>query len=436
MTARVLARSHLPQLVPTLFAGHHLVVLVPAAADRAWTAAAAWEFARAAATAERNVLLVDLSLEEPALDGGATNRIPRGIVDAIAADLPLSDVARPQDRPMLHYIGRGTPAPDPASVWSSPRWKRLARGFASEGALLALFVPPAALPTLAVEVDGIVVLAPEGYDPAQGIFPRIAEQLERGTPLLAVVASQGPTLAAEPPPPPDPRPRFRRRTRTPIPLLRTVLAQRPRGYVLLAALSVAATASVFLLSGRRTRPAAEQADRSQTAPAGGAAALPTPVGDTLYYSVQVAAHNTLPQALEHADRLERTGRLAIVTPVSLANRGLWYRVLVGVHPSARAADSALQGLWQLKLLERPQGTILRTPSAFRIKTASTREQAGVEVRGLRAKGIPAYIVPAANHRAVVYVGAFDLPEQARTTDSLLAAAGLTGTLVQRLGIAP
>lgn len=417
MTARVLARAQLPQVVPSLFAGRHLLILVPTT-DAQWAAEAAWEFARAAATGERSVLLVDLSLEAPALDAAATRRLPRGIVDAFATDAPLSDVAGEQDRPGLHYISRGTPTPDPSSVWSSPRWRRLARGFASEGALLILFAPPAALAALDLDPDGMVVLAPDGYDATGGMFPKIAERLARGTSLLAVVASQ----VAVP----------RRSVRA----IRPPRPGRSRAYAVVAGLGVVALVTTFALWSRRAG--------SEPAHGNAGAALPparptlpnAALGDSLYYSVQVAAYNTMAQAMEHAGQLEGEGRLAIVTPVRLGNQGVWHRVLVGVHQTARAADSALEELWRLRLLERPQGTILRTPETYRVKTARTRERAEDDVRGLREKGIPAYIVQAPDGTALVYVGAFDLPEQARTADSLLAAAGVAGTLVQRVGTTP
>ncbi|MBI4502227.1 MAG: SPOR domain-containing protein [Gemmatimonadetes bacterium] len=150
--------------------------------------------------------------------------------------------------------------------------------------------------------------------------------------------------------------------------------------------------------------------------------------DSLYYSVQVAAHNTLPEAMVQAEQLERDGRVAIVSPALLGAQAVWYRVLIGALPTARAADSVLQELWQARLLERPQGTILRTPEAYRIRAR------GADVTALRGRGIPAYIVPAADGTTLVYAGAFDVAEQALMIDSLLASAHLTGTLVKRTGL--
>jgi hypothetical protein len=115
---------------------------------------------------------------------------------------------------------------------------------------------------------------------------------------------------------------------------------------------------------------------------------------------------------------------------------LWYRVLAGALPTARAADSLLQALWRSQRVDRPQGTILRTPEAYRLGRRLPPADAEADARGLRGRGIPAYIVGAPDGTARVYVGAFDLPEQAHAVDSLLSAAGVTGTLVQRMGTAP
>jgi hypothetical protein len=102
-------------------------------------------------------------------------------------------------------------------------------------------------------------------------------------------------------------------------------------------------------------------------------------------------------------------------------------VLAGALPTARAADSVLQRLWDAGLVERPQGTILRTPDTYRLKASRN------DLRGLRARGIPAYIVQAPDGTEQVLVGAFDLVDQASTVDSLLGSASLGATLVRRTG---
>lgn len=432
MTARVLAPARLAEMVPPLFADRHLVILTPATANTEWAIQGAWAFARAAATGSRSVLLVDLSADGPMLDSGATGAASRGIADVFLTDEPLNDAARPQDRPGLFYIQRGARAGGFESVWASERWAKLARGFASEGALLLLFAPPAALSHFPFEPDGLVVLAPQGYDPVDGTFPHIAKRIEQGTALLAVVGDEtkrpsGGTRTSGA----SSRPPLRRSS---------TAARRPAAsvghlrYVTVALVGLGAVASaVAVWAGRPSATAAPSRGLAHVAAPFDADAA---AGDSLFYSVQVAAFNTLEQAMTRAAELEGGGMPAIVTPVRMGSQGTWYRVLTGALPSARAADSLLQSLWHSRRVERPQGTILRTPEAYRVGRRVPAADAEADARGLRARGVPAYIVGAPDGTARVYVGAFDLPEQAHAVDSLLTTAGLTGTLVQRMGTTP
>ena len=54
-------------------------------------------------------------------------------------------------------------------------------------------------------------------------------------------------------------------------------------------------------------------------------------------------------------------------------------------------------------------------------------------QGLRARGVPAYIVEASDGSVRLFVGAFETPQQARLADSILTAANIEGTLVPRAG---
>src|SRR5512144_2377570 len=107
--------------------------------------------ARAAASSGRRVLLVDLGLEGATLDDGAVNATGGGIAEAFGSNGNLQDFAEEQEVAGLHYIGRGTSAGHLGTVWTSERWARLARGFASEDALLLLAAPPGALASLAID---------------------------------------------------------------------------------------------------------------------------------------------------------------------------------------------------------------------------------------------------------------------------------------------
>ncbi len=100
-----------------------------------------------------------------------------------------------------------------------------------------------------------------------------------------------------------------------------------------------------------------------------------------------------------------------------------------------AAERALARLWSQGLVERPNGTILRTPHAIRLGSYPDIPTAQAARRGLRDRGAAAYIVEASDGSVRLFVGAFETPEQARLADSILAAADLQGTVVSRTGIA-
>jgi hypothetical protein len=263
-----------------------------------------------------------------------------------------------------------------------------------------------------VDELAIMVMAPEGYSPSGASFPAINDRLSQGAVLAAVIARES-------------RPRVTPSAR------RTARASSRRGGRTVGGLVgvavVVAGAVIVLSRSSGTEPARAMARREHATPPAPPAVTQDSPADSLYYSVQVAAHNTLAQAMLHAADIERKGHLAIVSPTRTGNQGVWYRVLVGALPTARAADSLLQTLWQEGALERPQGTILRTPDAYRLRASRD------DLPGLRARGIPAYIVLSPDKTDLVYVGAFDLAEQATSTDSLLGSAHLTGTLVRRTG---
>jgi cell division septation protein DedD len=84
-------------------------------------------------------------------------------------------------------------------------------------------------------------------------------------------------------------------------------------------------------------------------------------------------------------------------------------------------------------VDRPQGTILRTPLAYALGAFPSARDARKAAEGLRERGIPAYIVPEADGTARMLLGAFEVPEQAHTADSLLTALGVRGVLITRIG---
>jgi cell division septation protein DedD len=461
---RDLPRTHLDRLAPALLADHTLILLVPATADGDWAVAAAWDVARAAA-AGRRVALVDLQLEQPALDARADVAAAEGIVDAFEFGVSLTHVACPQHPATLHFIPVGTAPSSAAAVWGNPRWERLRRGFEREGALLLAYAPAHALRELAARPDGVLVLAPRGYDPETQPLPALQQA---GIAILGVVRDD-PAPARRPAPLPtgyDGRPpavepiwtahlsreSARRAARD---VGRRVMGGErrfgsplQRGAVVGGAVVLIAIL-IFTLrppgAERRAPSAGEspgtegQAPSTEAPPSAERQASSTPQSappaDTLFYSAQVAAFSQLEQAMAHAAGLEEPGRPAFVTPVVVGrNATLWYRVLVGALETADAAEALLRDLWSSGDAVRGQGTILRTAQALEVGAHADPGDARAAARALRARGVPAYIVPGPDGGARVLVGAFETPDQARVADSLLARAGVSGSLVTRTGL--
>lgn len=160
---------------------------------------------------------------------------------------------------------------------------------------------------------------------------------------------------------------------------------------------------------------------------------PVPALDSLFYSVQVAAFNTFERAMNHALDVGGDRLPPAVTPVRIGGDRLWYRVIVGAFRTSTEADSALQAFWSRGTVERGQGTVVRTPQAFDLGLRPTLDAATRDALGLRTRGLPAYVVSAPDG-ARVFVGAFQRPTQAAAAESLLTTAGVTASLVQRMGI--
>ena len=417
---RQLPLSRLGHLIPPLVDAQALVALVPTTADLPWAAKAAWDIARIAGRGGRRVALVDLWVEEPTLHQAVGLTPSDGIVDAFEYGVSLSKAAHELDG--VFFIGAGSYTASAGDLYAHPRWRKLQAGFRAEGALLLLFVSAVGLAKLSAVADGVIVLAPEGLDPASAAGTDVAAAVERGTPLLGVArdrwmpgaasstsARPSPLPSELSPPPPPPPPRRRRGT---------------RAAAVTLVLAGAAVGSWALFATAREAfwaPAAEPAPAPPPRP--GAAAVPRARADTLAWTIRLAAYGTIDKALAHADRLaDEAGLVALVTPVPQSGGGtVWYRVLAGSYPTRQAAAAAREALWRRGAAPRGIGDLLRAPYSFALAAA-------VSMDTLRARGLPAVRGP--------LLGAFETPEQAAFTEAALTRAGVRATLLPRVGTTP
>jgi cell division protein FtsN len=149
--------------------------------------------------------------------------------------------------------------------------------------------------------------------------------------------------------------------------------------------------------------------------------------DTLAWTVQLAAYGAVEKALALADRLNAGAHAeALVTPVSLGGRTVWYRVLAGPYPTRDSAAAARATLWRRHIVPAGQGDLLRAPYSLALSPTA-------DVGRLRRGGIPAVQGRGAGP---ALVGAFETPEQASLTQARLARAGVHATLITRVDTTP
>ncbi len=345
------------------------------------------------------------------------------------------------------------------------------RGFSYQGAVLILFVPPEVLDRLAVTPDLLVLLTEKD---AMGTGVAATDREDVPTVRIVTDAPLSSVSEAE-----------LDRTRTPVPLHRpgpAVLTgpdeqdagDRPKPGTLkraalatIATLSVALIAVLVVLLGRGEQPdqsdsgapvvarpeAPEEAtsvvvedatsDSSiETAapeqdPAGVPTVAATPTADSLYYSVQAASWGDLGNAMSQANELYQAGFAATVSVVRRETGETWYRVMVGAHAAVGAASGTRQQLRDQGLLGQSTGLLLRTPYALEIEPSTDGSSAGDAVRGLRERGIPAYIVGMPDGTVRILIGAFETLDQAALTESIFSSSGgnLSFVPVSRTGIA-
>jgi len=431
MTLRPLPRSRLDALVPSLVAGQALVALVPATGDLKWAAAAAWDVARAAAQGDRRVALVDLWLEDPKLHEVVKLSPTEGIVDAFEYDVSLTKAAHEIDH--VFFIPAGTATTHAGDLFTSPRWRRLHGGFRVEGALLLPYLSAGALARLSAVPDGVIVLAPEGFEPESSIGQGISAAVERGIPLLGVVRERWTPAVA---PAPDERPlRISAATKA-------APRRRARPVVVAGAILAAGGAGSWALLVRGAEHRATTSSgaplRPVPAPAPAPArptAAPAPRVDSLPWTLQLAAYARLDKALALGDRLAAGGLTPFVTPVALQGRRsatVWYRVLAGAYPTRDSALAARARAWQRGLAAHGQGDALRAPYTLVLGGTATPDS-------LRARGVPAVwwrtggTAGTGGTPGRLLVGAFESPEQATLTQARLKRAGIQATLVTRVG---
>jgi hypothetical protein len=401
----------------------------------------------AAQARHRRVVVADLAGELAAIQRLVPADQADGIGDAFRYGVSLNRIARPVGTTgNLYVLPSGTEPVAEDEIYGHDRWRRLIAGFREVEALLLLVVPPnaPALASLATHTDGAVlageVALPAGVAVLDVARPPISERRSvapvQPTPsdLRATAADEAVAADAVPEELLEPR---RRRWRGAI-IGATLLAAGVAAVVIVArgtrfdrGAPIAAGPTPPPVPERTIDSAAVSVDAEQMPvenPADSAAAA--------LYAVELAKYSTsLGALLRVRDELPASlpGRTFAVVPIG-ADRTLWYRVLAGVTPSRRSADSLLTALRAAGVIDdASSGTVVSVPLAFRLRESVTPVAATTLVRQYLARGVPAYALRQPDGSIDLYAGAFESPEQAGLLAPLLRAAGVEPTLVYRTG---
>lgn len=166
--------------------------------------------------------------------------------------------------------------------------------------------------------------------------------------------------------------------------------------------------------------------------------LPAP-GVKLPYSVALASYQVMSLADEQIRNLSRTEKDVsfYIAPVVVQGT-LFFQVMAGPLADSASAAALRDTLIarKIKNIATPRD-VLATPLAYLLGEYATRGEAESQQKLAMRKGVPAYIVDAANTSGdtqyKVYAGAYTGPGDAEFMRPILKAAGLPDNLVERTG---
>lgn len=137
------------------------------------------------------VLLIDADLRRPRLQKVFQGRMNLGLVNYLAANIPLDDIIQPTEVPNLAVVLSGPIPPNPSELLSSDRMKHLIEEVRGKFAYVIFDSPPVLAVTDAVVLgavaDGVVLCVHGGHTPRE-LVQRSAERLRQSNiPVLGAI---------------------------------------------------------------------------------------------------------------------------------------------------------------------------------------------------------------------------------------------------------
>src|SRR5688572_1805727 len=137
------------------------------------------------------VLLVDADLRRPRLQKVFNGKMNLGLVNYLAANIPLDDIIQPTEVPNLSVILSGPTPPNPSELLASDRMKHVIEEIRGRFAYVIFDSPPVLAVTdavvLAANADGVVLCVHGGHTP-RDLVQRSAERLRQANiPVLGAI---------------------------------------------------------------------------------------------------------------------------------------------------------------------------------------------------------------------------------------------------------
>jgi cell division protein FtsN len=363
----------------------------------------------------RRVFIADLLGEdEPALANGEGP----GVSDMIRYGISLARVAHPlSSAPNLHTIEGGAESPLAEDVLASPRWRALSEQVHRAGGLLLLAVPSRVpgMEQLLKQLDGALLVG-DVTRPEKDV--RVLGEVRTISTMRTPAMASRATAA---------RAKLRRRTLWPV--LAGVAG------LLLAALSVPQIRQRVqaLLPASPPRTAADSA--LENAPA--LSSLPPVVArvtSDAAWSAELLFTNSEADALTRAQGLADSLPAATVSDLqTTADSARWYRVIAGAFADSISAENFLAALRSRGSIPESAGSVIHTPFALLVDSASEHALARVRVSAYYGRGLPAYALRDTSGWWRVYVGAFTEGAEAARQRQRLDSLNIQSTLVVRVG---
>ncbi|MDQ2664470.1 MAG: hypothetical protein M3Z05_00490 [Gemmatimonadota bacterium] len=436
------------ELSETLDSCHTIVVT---GSDPVATAEVALGIGRAQAS-RRRVAIADLIGEAPPLQSLVSGDDMHGISDSFEFGISLNKIARAvPEAGELFVVPSGTSSIDYETMLAHPRWRRLIGGFREVGALLILAVPADAvnLAELVLATDGAVVVGdtvPADVPVAQTLaWLRVARRSS-----VASVPSDAPLAMVEAARE-HPRRDGRRFFAGAAGLLLTLgfigaavwFAYRP----------FASAPKVRASAQPEASPLGEQLGTSPAVPAPDTVRpdsltpfvssssatdsfpLLTPANATDSSTASAWAVILEPTRTKSGAILDLRTRFETV-PVGTYGIDVRTRSFVLVSGAYRlrgSADSLLADLRNHKVLAPGFGSVTSLPFAFLVQADVPDAEVPVRLKRFAGSAHPVYALRQTNGVANLYFGAYESAQQAALAVPSVREAGLTPTLVYRIG---